>query len=83
MKVDASAHARLNVWLLALAAVLVRIVVAGIGHGTNDAFIWQRFAEHIDAHGLAATYRALPRFNHPPLMGFLAQAVLVCWCDLS
>jgi hypothetical protein len=64
--------------LLALTAagVLGRVVVILISTGSNDMLTWTQFAWSIQQQGLWETYRSYPSFNHPPLMGLLADGLL-------
>ncbi|MCA8921571.1 MAG: DUF2029 domain-containing protein [Planctomycetes bacterium] len=51
------------------AAFLLRLGLSCVSWGSNDARLWERFAELLDQHGLANLYRyqTQPPFNHPPL----------------
>ncbi len=59
---------------LGVAGLLARVVLWCVTEGTNDIRTWARFAMAIDVYGLDGTYLRDPTFNHPPLMGLLAQA---------
>jgi hypothetical protein len=61
---------------LAGAGVLARLFVIAISNGSDDMLTWASFAQHINTHGLWQTYRDIPDFNHPPLMGLLAGALM-------
>ena len=58
-----------------LAGVVLRLLVSFVSIGTNDIFSWQRFADQMAAHGLLWMYERDPLWNHPPLMGYLAEGV--------
>lgn len=65
-------------WLVfaACLGMLVRLALAAFSEGTNDVGSWARFATEIANSGLYSTYRADPRFNHPPLIGYWAWSAL-------
>lgn len=68
-----AAARRLGARLLVLAAAVgigVRLVIAVLSYGTNDAATYWDFAVHIDKYGLLATYDDIEGFNHPPLIGY-------------
>lgn len=69
--VGLAAHrgARLLVLIAAL-GIGVRLVIAVLSYGTNDAATFWDFAVHIDEYGLLATYDDIEGFNHPPLIGY-------------
>lgn len=46
---------------------LIRVCIAGVSDGTNDARIWYGIASTISQRGLIESYRALQELNHPPL----------------
>jgi hypothetical protein len=48
-------------------AVLLRLGLSFISFGSNDARIWQLFAESVFYQGLMQSYRTIPSLNHPPL----------------
>ena len=54
---------------------LLRLALWYCSEGSNDIRAWVRFAQSVDAHGLGGTYVREQIFNHPPLMGLLAQAI--------
>lgn len=58
-------------WSVASLSLVVRVVIASLSEGSNDVRTWLRFSHHISERGLVQTYRDLPLFNHPPLMGLL------------
>jgi hypothetical protein len=64
--------------LLLLGAIgfLIRIVIVLLSSGSNDIVHWANYAAAIDENGVAYMYENVPRFNHPPLMGYLAAFCL-------
>ncbi len=59
-------------------ALVLRLFVSLVTHGSNDIDTWQRFASSVSVNGLLRTYQLEPKFNHPPLMGYygaFAQAL--------
>jgi hypothetical protein len=57
-------------WLaLIIAGAIARIALWWISIGTNDVTSWRQFGKSIATDGLAATYRNIQLYNHPPLMG--------------
>ena len=69
---------RLANQLLVLAGlgIVVRLLIAWMSYGTNDAVSFWEFAVQIDQHGLLWMYRNVPLFNHPPLIGYWALAAM-------
>lgn len=65
----------LLVGLAAMAVVVRGLVLAG-SIGSNDIVFWNEFAVAIRANGLLDTYGHYRAFNHPPLMGYYAAAIL-------
>lgn len=64
-------------WLtLIILGLALRVVVAAVSIGTNDAMIFRIFAHQIQGIGLVETYRRNTEFNHPPLAGLWAVAAL-------
>jgi hypothetical protein len=47
--------------------IVLRLALASISIGTNDATTFYRFTSEIRESGLLKTYSADPDFNHPPL----------------
>lgn len=48
--------------------------------GSNDIRLWENFARRVDGEGLGATYVNDRMFNHPPMMGLLANTTLhISW----
>jgi len=73
---DASpARSHDRIWLSLIAVgILLRIGLALISIGTNDAAAWLRFGDEINRNGLPNTYTIDPDFNHPPIPGYWAAA---------
>jgi hypothetical protein len=70
---DATPPNRDRMWLsLIVVGVLLRLGLASISIGTNDAAAWLRFGDEINQQGLLKTYSTDPDFNHPPLPGYWA-----------
>jgi hypothetical protein len=61
--------------LLSLAALgfLARLLVLHWSVGSNDIFTWEAYGHHMRDQGLIWLYENVLIFNHPPLMGYLAQ----------
>lgn len=59
------------VWWITIASIiggtLIRIILAGISDGTNDALIWHYIATLISEKGLIGAYQSFQGLNHPPL----------------
>jgi hypothetical protein len=53
--------------------ILVRLGIAAVSYGTNDAAAWITFAGQIHDRGLLNTYRTDVEFNHPPIAGLWAM----------
>ena len=63
-----------RLWLaVVLAGAAARLWLWWISQGTNDLVRWYQYGESIATDGLAETYRNIPLFNHPPLMGLYAM----------
>jgi len=58
----------------ALFALVVKLCIAALTVGTNDAESFYNFGRFIWEHGLLAQYRAAPDFNHTPLTGWFCAA---------
>lgn len=69
-------YIHLGLWLIAGLGVIFRVWLAYNSLGSNDIFIWHKFAQTIDKFGLPYMYDHVPTFNHPPLMGYFAQGAL-------
>jgi len=57
-------------------AIVVRLAIAALSMGTNDAVAFTYFAGEVTVDGVTSTYQIDPRFNHPPLVGLWAGWVL-------
>jgi len=57
-------------------AIIIRVGIAGVADGTNDALTWRFIAETISENGLIATYQSYERLNHPPLAALWSQLAL-------
>lgn len=62
--------------------ILVRVVLWLVSRGSNDSGIWEGHARGIHERGLTWLYGQsrssnATNFNHPPLMGYWAEAALV------
>lgn len=55
---------------------IIRLWLAGISEGTNDAHIWHHIAETIAANGLLGAYGAFQDLNHPPLSALWSRFAL-------
>jgi hypothetical protein len=64
------------IWVIA-AGTLLRLVLAAISKGSDDAVLWEHFAWAVQLHGFFAAYRDESMLNHPPLM------VLWAWISLG
>ncbi|MBI5083855.1 MAG: hypothetical protein HZB13_04570 [Acidobacteria bacterium] len=64
---------RLFLLALILGGAALRLWLWWVSIGSNDVATWARFGESIAADGLAATYRNIQLYNHPPLMGLYAM----------
>jgi hypothetical protein len=74
MRVPRKTELSRRFWLaLILAGVIVRVVLWWISIGCNDVITYHLFGKSIAADGLAATYRNIFYFNHPPLIGLYAM----------
>lgn len=60
-------------------AALVKIGIALMTLGTNDAIAFYQFAKAMETHGLSWTYEHSALFNHPPLVGYFLQGL--AWLD--
>ncbi|HEV2687495.1 MAG TPA: glycosyltransferase family 87 protein [Bryobacteraceae bacterium] len=58
---------------IAILGVTVRLALAAVSLGTNDAATFVRFAETIHEKGLLETYRTDPELNHPPIPAYWAS----------
>src|ERR1700709_2343917 len=70
-----SPQGRERLWFsLIVLGIILRLGLATISIGTNDAAAWARFGAEINEHGLLKTYAIDPYFNHPPIPGYWAAA---------
>ncbi|HWE04225.1 MAG TPA: glycosyltransferase 87 family protein [Tepidisphaeraceae bacterium] len=65
--INATARAPTAVWVWITVGILLRLALASISIGTNDATTFYRFTTEIHRSGLLRTYSVDPDFNHPPL----------------
>lgn len=69
-----------EVWLFVLlAGFAARLWLWWVSIGSNDPVTWYQLGSSIASDGLAATYKNLSFFNHPPLMGLYAMEAWR-WC---
>src|SRR6266567_553656 len=74
MRVPGKTELSRRFWLaLILAGAIARMALWWISIGSNDVTSWRQFGKSIAADGLAATYRNIQLYNHPPLMGLYAM----------
>jgi hypothetical protein len=68
-----AAPSRNRLWLSLIAlGIFLRLVLAFVSIGTNDAAAWLRFGNEINQNGLLKTYTIDVDFNHPPIPGYWA-----------
>jgi hypothetical protein len=60
-----------------IAAILLRLVLAWISIGTNDARNWRRIATEVSEQGFLQAYRNDSEINHPPLAVLYARMTLL------
>lgn len=65
-----------TMWGLLAAGLLIRLALAAVSIGTNDALTFGEFGKEVRLFGVLGTYRVDPWFNHPPLVGCWAAVVL-------
>lgn len=58
---------RQALWLLLAAGLIVRLGLALLSTGSNDAETWLRFTREFRQHGFLQTYVIDDDFNHPPI----------------
>jgi hypothetical protein len=68
--------------LVAMAGLGIRLWVALRGKGSNDIFLWLGFAKNIADHGVLWTWKNVPLYNHPPLIGYFAELALAIQAHL-
>ncbi len=76
LQLDPAQQARNLVLLWIVTGIVVRMVIAAISVGSNDAVIWEAIAQSIRDEGFLQTYRATPMMNHPPIPPLWAVASL-------
>ena len=64
-----------EVGAIVLAGMVLRVLLALLSRGTNDIVSWEVFANQIAEHGLLWMYGNVPLWNHPPLMGYMAEGL--------
>jgi hypothetical protein len=64
-----------EVGAIVLAGMVLRVLLALLSRGTNDIISWEVFANQIAEHGLLWMYGNVPLWNHPPLMGYMAEGL--------
>ena len=75
------AKGRLAVLMAALAALLVKLALAATTGGTQDMGAWVAFAAGVRQQGPVGVYtldfvsRGATQYNHPPLVGYLLEAL--------
>ena len=64
-------------WVIsaALAALIVKILIAYHTLGTNDVLTFYFFSQALAEHGLERTYQSTILFNHPPLTAYFLRAI--------
>src|SRR6266480_307447 len=64
-------------WVIsaALAALIVKILIAHYTVGTNDVLTFYFFGQTLAEHGLERTYQSTILFNHPPLTAYFLRAI--------
>jgi len=68
-----SSYASYGIVVLGSLGLVIRLGLAFISSGSNDIIAWNNFASMIDQVGVRYMYENVVAFNHPPLMGYLAQ----------
>lgn len=58
---------RFRIQHVLIAAVLIRVLVAAVSYGTNDAVLWREYAYLVNRFGLLHAWNYDPFLNHPPL----------------
>lgn len=61
---------------IVVAGTLIRLALSAASRGSNDIFTWEYFANHANQEGVLWMYANFPGWNHPPLMGLLAAALM-------
>ena len=68
-------NSRTAIQTAALLALAVKLALAALTLGTNDADSFYNFGRFIWEHGLLAQYRVTPEFNHTPLTGWYCALI--------
>jgi len=63
-------------WGMVGVALLVRVALAAVSIGTNDAFTFVHFAREVRHVGVVRLYGVDGGFNHPPLIGWWAALLM-------
>jgi Gpi18-like mannosyltransferase len=64
-----------EVGAILLGGIFVRLLIVLVSRGTNDIVSWEAFGTQIAEHGLTWMYGNVPLWNHPPLMGYMAEGL--------
>jgi Glycosyltransferase family 87 len=65
---------RAFILVAAFFALAVKLCIAALTVGTNDAESFYNFGRFIWEHGLLSQYRVAPEFNHTPMTGWFCAA---------
>ena len=68
-------NSRTAIQAAALLALAVKLALAALTLGTNDADSFYNFGRFIWEHGLLAQYLATPEFNHTPVTGWVCALI--------
>ena len=63
-------------WMIV--AAIIRLLLAAVSLGSNDAVIWKLIADAVSQNGMIPTYRESTAMNHPPLMVLWAETAWRC-----
>jgi Gpi18-like mannosyltransferase len=66
---------RVVIQVLALVALLAKLLCAALTRGTNDLDSFYNFGRTIWENGLLTQYRTAAEFNHPPLTGWYCALI--------
>ena len=70
---DAARSRLVPLWIaLIVLGIIIRVLLAIVSVGTDDAVTWMRFGDEIRQHGLLQTYVLDHEFNHPAIGGYWA-----------
>lgn len=64
------------VWVIIAVGTLIRLALASISRGSDDAILWEGFAKLVRDNGLLNAYRMESMLNHPPLPVLWARFAL-------